>query len=60
MSEEAVEIAERLDDVDGDIEKLEEEEQQAFSLLTKAINGMFEGVDLEQEQQNDYTGRAFQ
>lgn len=65
MSEEAVEIAERLEEVDGDITELNEEEQQAFNLLAKAVNGLFEEVDTEEvetnevENQNKSTGRAF-
>ena len=60
MSEEAVQIAEKLEEVDGDITELDEAEQQAFNLLAKSVNGLFQEVDTdEHESNNKETGRAF-
>jgi hypothetical protein len=64
VTENAVHIAERLEEVDGNIEELTEEEKQAVKLLAKSMNGIFQMIqDGSSNDDNrfdpDQSGRAF-
>lgn len=64
VTENAVYIAERLEEVDGNIEELTEEETQAVKLLAKSMNGIFQMIqDGSSNDHNrfdpDQSGRAF-
>lgn len=65
VTEDAVHIAERLEEVNGNIDELTEDEQKAVELLAKSMNSIFQLIqegsseNSPNEFNQEQSGRAF-